>query len=172
MMLSASRSARRKRRRGLSLLEVLVAVVIFLIAFVALSELISISARRALLVEQRELAALKCQSKLDELIAGAQPLSSESGIPFDDDPDWQWSVEAEQNSQMPGLWNVRVRVHRMNADIGLVDCVVHQMILDPSIRGSTMDTATVAGTETTDTSGSTTGGASSPSSAGSGSTPK
>lgn len=151
---------RRPARRGLSLLEVLVAVVIFLLAFVAIGELISQSARRAAQVSQREQAALLCETKLAEIVAGAIPLGSQEGVPFEEDPTWLWSLQCEQSGQVTGLWNVQVRVSRTDPDGTQVSCVLNQMVLDPSLRGNTADTTTVAGTESTDagTTGTTTGG--------------
>ena len=46
-------------------------------------------------------------SKLNEVVAGSLPLSAASGN-IDEDPDWQWSIDTEQNSDVSGLWTVTV----------------------------------------------------------------
>src|SRR5262249_19903729 len=93
-------------RPGISLLEVITAFVIFLLSYVAISDLINQSAQHAALVELQELATVRCQSKLAEVVAGALPLSSQEGMPYDDDANWTWSLQCEHHGQLSGLWNV------------------------------------------------------------------
>jgi prepilin-type N-terminal cleavage/methylation domain-containing protein len=126
-------------RPGLSLLEVLTALAIFLIALIALGQLLTMSGERAFEVQQQSHGAQLCQSKLAEVVSGAVPLSSNSG-PYDEDPNWQWNVDAEQDSSITGLWRVHVTASRDMPDGSHYESSVHQMILDPSLRGSTADT--------------------------------
>lgn len=146
-------------RRGLSLLEVLVALTIFLLSFVAIGRLVTLASDRALDVEQQSQATRLAQSKLNEVVAGALPLQGASGS-FDEDPDWQWSVDAEPGS-VSSLWTVTVTVSRPSPD-GDITSTLSQMVLDPSARGSAFDQINVSGT---DTSGNAAGGDTSPSSA-------
>lgn len=150
---------RRTPRRGISILEVLAALAIFMLSFVAINELINLSLRQAALVQHQEMAALLCQTKLAEVAAGALPLTSQEST-VEEDPNWTWSVQCEQHGQLTGLWNVRVSVSRMTADGHRVECVLNQMVLDPSLRGSTMDSTTISGMESTTTGSSTTTGGS------------
>jgi prepilin-type N-terminal cleavage/methylation domain-containing protein len=126
-------------RPGLSLIEVLVALSIFLISMIALGQLITISGERAFEVQQQSRAAQLCQSKLAEVVSGVVPLSSDSGQ-YDEDTDWQWTVDAEQDSSITGLWRVQVTASRDFSDGSHYESSVNQMILDPSLRGSTADT--------------------------------
>jgi general secretion pathway protein I len=143
-----------KRRPGLSLLEVLVALAIFLLAIVAIGRLVVLAGEQALDVKLQSQAAQIAESKLAEIAVGAVALESQSEVPVEEDPDWLWSLD------VPGLWNVTVRVLRMRPEGTLGEyCSLSQMILDPSLRGSTQDTVTISGTTNPDTSG----GASSPS---------
>src|SRR5438552_13621462 len=103
------------RRRGLTLLEVLVALGIFLMSFAAISQLVSLSADRALEVQQQTQATQLCQAKLAEVAAGVVPLSGQSGVPFDEDPKFLWSVDAAQ-ADISGLWKVTVRVTLERSD--------------------------------------------------------
>src|SRR5262249_4767493 len=160
------RAAQTMKRRGVSLLEVLVAVVIFLLAFGALSDLVSSSSRRAAEVQMRGEAAMRCQSKLSEVASGAVPLSSQEDVPFDEDSNWHWSLDASQG-EVAGVWNVQVRVSRQQSDGSKVEVALGQMVLDPSIRGSSMDTVASTGMDTGDTGGGgsatgATGGSSTP----------
>ena len=60
----------RRPRRGLSLLEVIVALAIFLFAIVSLSQVATVSTNRALALERRSEASQLAQSKMAEVFAG------------------------------------------------------------------------------------------------------
>jgi general secretion pathway protein I len=135
---------RTARRAGLSLLEVLVALSIFLMALIGIGRLITMSAERAQDVQQQSQAARLCQSKLAEVVRGAVPLSSQDAVPFDEDPDWQWSLDAEQEGSIQGLWKVQVRVGRDRPDGTRIETTMSQWVLDPSMRGSSLDAQATA----------------------------
>ncbi|MFK7777319.1 MAG: prepilin-type N-terminal cleavage/methylation domain-containing protein [Gimesia sp.] len=83
-------------RSGLTLLEVLISLSIFLGALAAISQLISTGSRAALQAQMRTQAIIKCQSKLAEVLAGVQPMESVSLATFDEDNDnWKWSLNVE-----------------------------------------------------------------------------
>lgn len=128
------------RRQGLSLLEVLVAMAIFLFALIVIGRLVTIGADRAVDVQFQSEAVLHCQSKMAEVVAGAVPLTSQAEVPLDEDPDWLWSMDCEQ-ATVAGLWNVTVRVHRLRPGAEQVESTASRMILDPSLRGSSFDAA-------------------------------
>jgi len=128
----------RRGRPGLSLLEVLTALAIFLISLIALGQLVTLSGERALEVQQLSRASQLSQSKLAEVVSGAVSLSSQSGD-FDEDPDWHFQVEAEQDSAITGLWRIQVKVSRDLGDGTHFESTVNQMVLDPSLRGSASD---------------------------------
>ncbi len=71
------------------------------------------------------------------------PLSSQSDTPFDQDPDYTWSLDAEQNT-VANLWNVTVTVTRSRGDGGKLETKLTEMIIDPSIRGTSYDSALTA----------------------------
>jgi prepilin-type N-terminal cleavage/methylation domain-containing protein len=168
-------------RRGLSLLEVIVALAIFLFSFIVISRLVVAGGDLALEVQQRAQAARLCQSKLAEVAAGAVPLESQGDTPFDEEPDWYWALETEQGT-VTGLWTVRVRVTRQAPDGSRVESTLSQMLLDPSLRGTNADAAATASSTSTESattgqsgssssSSSSTGGATSGSGASGGSAP-
>src|SRR5690349_9025959 len=131
------------RRGGLTLLEVLIALGIFLMSFLAISTLVTASADQALEIQQQSRAAQLCQSKLAEVIAGVVPLSGQGDTPFDEDPNWSWSLDADQGD-IAGLWKVTVRVSRQQPNGARTECSLDRLLLDPSLRGSTLDAATIA----------------------------
>ncbi len=134
-----SPSQYRSRRHGLSLMEVVVALAIFLLSFVALGRLVTLGSDQALEAQHQVRAADLCQSKLAEVIAGAVSLESQSEVPFEEDPAWHWTLDCEKGSY-PGLWNVTVRVNRQGSSRTPGFCSLSEMILDPQVHGNLQDT--------------------------------
>jgi hypothetical protein len=98
----------------------------------------TLASDQAVEVQQRSQAAQICQTKMAEVIAGAIPLESQTGIPVEEDPEWSWSLECQQGS-FNGLWNVTVKVTRPGTGESAVSSSLTQMVLDPSLRGSSFD---------------------------------
>src|SRR5262245_43373405 len=123
------------KRTGLSLLEVLVALAIFLISLIGIGRLITLAADRARDVQQQALAIQMCESKLAEAAAGVLTLgTSQPSTPFDEDPSWEWSMDCDQAANMPGLWSVTIHVTRARPDGSKVEVALPEMVLDPSVR--------------------------------------
>ncbi|MFL5328033.1 MAG: prepilin-type N-terminal cleavage/methylation domain-containing protein [Gemmataceae bacterium] len=122
-------------RKGLSLLEVLVALTIFLFALIAISKLIDLGSQTAVEMDLRSQGASLAQSKLSEVIAGVVPLSSQSETPFDSDSDWVWTLDADQDD-IPNLYRVKIVVSH-DMPTGKVQVTLAQYVLDPNSRGST-----------------------------------
>ncbi len=115
-ILAAGRS-RRKRRRAFTLIEVLIALAIFLLAMAVFGSMIVRNGQVAAGIEQQNLATRLCQSKLHEVVAGVVPMSSQDDTPFDEEPDYTWSLEAD-NGAYDGLWQVTVTVKRQTSGGG------------------------------------------------------
>jgi type II secretion system protein I len=133
----------RSSRRGLSLLEVLVALAIFLFSIVALHQALNIGTNNAIDMQQHMQAAQLAQSKMAEVYVGAVPMQSQSDTPFDEDPDYNWSLDAQQGIAA-NLWNVTVTVSRSRGDGSRLETKLSQMIIDPSLRGTSYDAAATA----------------------------
>lgn len=143
------------RRAGITLLEVVISLAIFLFSFVAIAELLSLASNRAIEAQYRQQAIFLCQSKLAEFAAGVQPMESQSDVPFDEDADWHWSADCSADVAN-GLWSVKVTVSRPEGSGKGVEVTVTRMLLDPNIRGNTMDAPTIAGQNASSSSGTTT----------------
>jgi type II secretion system protein I len=142
------------RRSGLSLLEVLAALAIFLFSLVALSQLIGLGSENAKTVQWLGEASLLAQSRLAEIQAGSIALGSQSESTCDEDPDWSWAMDAEQDTA-PGLYRVKITISRTRSDGSKFESVLNQMVLDPNYRGcSDGSDGTIAATPAT-TSGTT-----------------
>jgi general secretion pathway protein I len=161
----ASLRVRSCRRAGFSILEVLVALAIFLFSLVAIGRLVTLGADQAFEVRLRSQAVEICQSKIAEVAAGAIPLQSQSDAPLDEDPDWHWSLDCEQNTAA-NLWNVTVKVNRQTAGGNKVEVTMQEMVLDPSVRGSAFDAWYAASTAAANNTSSNTNSSSSNSSSG------
>jgi len=131
----------RYRHLGLSLLEVLVALTVFVIAFVILGHLITWGGKWAQESQLRSEAVQLCQTKLAEVRAGAEPLTPQHGMPFAESPAWLWDLECEQQNSVPNLWQVQVRVSRADAGSSPFELTLTQWLLDPRSRGSVFDLA-------------------------------
>jgi general secretion pathway protein I len=146
----------------MSLLEVLVALAIFLFALIVLGRLVIMGGERAREVQELGQATQLCQSKLAEVAAGAVPLSSQSGAPLDEAPDWTWSLDCSQ-ADIASLWSVTVKVGKDRPDGSRIECTLSQKVLDPAQRGNALDGSTAAAASASSGSG-TSNSAASPSS--------
>lgn len=160
MLVTGGRSA---ARPGLSLLEVLVAMAIFLLSLIGVGKLIIFASDRARELQNTGMASLLAQSKMAEVQAGVVPLSSQTELSFDEAPEWHWSLDAEADSNITGLYRVQVKVSRELPGGGRVESILSQFVLDPATRGSTLDAAAAASAA----SSSSSSGSSSSSSGGS-----
>jgi len=150
-------------RKGLTLLEVILSLAIFLMGFVVIGQLISASSERAIEVQTRTHALQIAQSKMAEVQAGAVPLQTADDQPCEEDDKFHWSLHAEQGS-VQGLWSVVVRVTRHRSDGHVTEVSLARYLLDPTMRGSTQDVPGPVVSSTTATQAGTTGSSSSSSS--------
>ncbi len=91
----AFRSDLPRHREGISLLEVLISLAIFLTAITAIGQLVTIGSRAAVDAELEGEAAQRAESVLNEILAGVHPMSTTPATPFGDDPNWKWSLTVE-----------------------------------------------------------------------------
>ena len=125
-----------RRRRGLTLLEVVIALAIFLMALVPVMRLVSIGGERALDVSHRAQASMLCQAKLDSVKAGAEPLNT-SGTVDMGNLTWNYTIESNQTDAQ-NLYLVKVTAKVDRADGKTISEDLTQLVLDPAVRGSTI----------------------------------
>jgi prepilin-type N-terminal cleavage/methylation domain-containing protein len=154
------------KRSGFSLIEVLIALTIFLLSFVAIARLVDMGTERELESQFNTRATRLAQSKMSEIVSGSlgslADLGNSSGD-FDNDPEWSWKMTSEmqmqgtlggqggQGAQQGGasLYTVTVTVSR-HFKGKQFQFVLTQMAIDPVWFGSP-----VAATSTTSTSSTT-----------------
>ena len=103
------------RRRGVSLLEVILAIAILGIALMIIGELIRIGFRSASEARLRSEAQMACDTKMAEIVAGAIALESANGVSIEESPEWVYDVSVEQ-AAIDGLLLVKVTVRQADAD--------------------------------------------------------
>lgn len=89
-------------RKGISLLEVIIATVILTVSSVMLIRIIGTADRNAQRADRRVMAQMVCQNYLDEMISGMIPLESADPEPTIHYPDWQCAVTVEPWSSGDG----------------------------------------------------------------------
>lgn len=129
-------------RRGMTLLEVLLAVALFLGAVTVLSQLWHGGVRASVQSRLQTQAVLRCESKLNEAIAGAVPLQTTGEMPFDDDPSWSWKLTVDPGPQSNIL---KVTVETLHPGQGGLSNSSHQLIRlvrDPQVWVDAQKTTT------------------------------
>src|SRR5262245_34039107 len=96
-------------RSGLTLLEVLVSLAIFLTFLVGITQLLNMSTYHALEVQNLNRASQLLQSQMNRVICGDVSLTSQGETEADDDPEWTWSMDCEAEGT-PNLWRVTIKV--------------------------------------------------------------
>ena len=121
-------------RRGLTLLEVLLSLAIFLAALAALSQLWYGGVRASVQARLTTQAILRCESKLNEVVAGAVSLQTTSDTPFEDDSSWLWSVQDLPSSQHASVRLVVVTVtHPGQGGLSTAGYQLSRLIRDPQV---------------------------------------
>lgn len=118
------------RRPGLSLLEVLLAMAIFLIALAAISTLIDAGTTSAADAADTATAGRLAQSKMAEFEAGVLAVADGGSGVFDgDDARWNWEATPSVLG-VPNTYELTVRVYRTTNS--RVDVSLSQVIFDPN----------------------------------------
>ena len=130
---------RRTKQTGFTLLEVVIAMVIFVLTLPSLIVLVELGMTRAEETRNLSLGSLKCRSKLAEITIGAESSDAGGWTAFGTETNWYWRVETTS----PGVDNVKTVQVWAKFDAGqggqTYETTITQMILDPSFRGSTQD---------------------------------
>lgn len=151
-------------RRGLSLLEVVLALAILAMSVGLLSQITRQAADNGLMAQRLATAQILCESKMAEVLAGAIPLTSTSWTPITDSTrngNWNYQIQTI-NADRPNMIGVRLSVTDVpdsTSENPELFFIVRWMI-DPSLGLDTAPQASETGT-TGGTSGSSTSGASS-----------
>lgn len=138
-------------RPGLTLLEVVIALAIFLMALVPVWRLVSIGGERALDVAHQAQASLLCQGKMDCVKCGAEQLNGGGNVDIGN-LTWNYTIESSP-ADVTNLYLVKITAKVDRKDGKTIEATLTQFVLDPAQRGSTISSTTSSGSSTTSTGG-------------------
>src|SRR3954447_23656743 len=109
-------ASRSSARGGMTLLEVLLALAIFLFSLIAISALFTTATNQAVEIQYRSRATRLAQSKMAEYVAGVRSLTTAGQGNFDEEPEWAWQADIEQDGAAQNLYRVTITVSRDTPD--------------------------------------------------------
>lgn len=163
-----SRSQARVGRRGISLLEVVLALAILAVASAYLAQSMHIASENATRSESQTQAEIVAESVMNQIVAGilstqavtwapyANPNPFGSAATFSNGSQWMYSVST-LSTEVQGMVGIQVSVNEVIAgqtDDGKADFFINRWIIDPSLGLDTPPTTDTTGA-TSSTSGST-----------------
>jgi type II secretory pathway pseudopilin PulG len=107
---AAPAPATQSSQAAFTLLEMVLALSLFLGAVTVLAQIVWNGQRAATQSRLKTEAAFRCESKLAEILAGAEPFQAQQNVSFTDDPQWTWSSLIAPG-QYPELLHLKVIVH-------------------------------------------------------------
>ena len=110
-MIKAPSHGARRSIRGLSLLEVLLALSILFIGLAGIGQLIALGTKSAGMARDLARSQLLCQALMAEIAVGAVAPQTTPMTTMDQEPEWQYAVDAEPVGT-GGLRAIRVTVQR------------------------------------------------------------
>lgn len=133
------------RRSGMSLLEVLAALAIFIFSAYALTQMVEQASTSATKARRLAKAQLLAETKMDEVIAGVIPLSSGGGPITEEVEGWNYNVtvnpeswssvqDASTNESITGVNTVIVTVNYSMTGAAPIEYSISRIVLDPRLR--------------------------------------
>ena len=119
------------RRAGFSLFEVVISLGLFIGALAALSQLSSNGMNAAVQSRLLTHAVLRCESKLNEIAAAVEPMQPINDLPFEDDPNWNWSLQSESGPHADLLLVTVTVKYRNQNDIASTSFSMSRLMRDP-----------------------------------------
>lgn len=129
----------------MSLLEVLAALAIFIFTAYALTQMVDNASRAATRARRLAKAQLLAETKMDEVVAGALPLSSGGGTIPEEVEGWSYNVSVSPESwssvqdsstgtTITGLNSVVVTINFSVPGAEPIEYSLSRIILDPQLR--------------------------------------
>lgn len=126
-------------RRGLSLLEVMLALAILAVATAYLAASMEQATSNALKAQNLTQAELVAESVMNQVIAGVIPTEAVSWTPYSNSfgpTEWMYQVQPVA-TEVDGMLAYQVAVQRVDANVGLVqakvDLFANRWIIDPAL---------------------------------------
>lgn len=126
-------------RKGLSLLEVVLALAILAVASAYLAQSMQLATTNAIKSQQLNQAELVVESVLNQIIAGLIPPDNVTWTPYNSSQgatDWVYQIQ-QVPTEVAGMIGLQVAVQRVDPQMGVVpsdaDMFVNRWIIDPSL---------------------------------------
>lgn len=153
MKLGPSHHRYRNRKRGFTLLEVILALAIFVGAIAVLSRLLVVGVENAETAQWQSQAWLIAESRWSELESGIRTLNDSGPYEVEEMPGWQWSIQAT-SSNLPSLYNVTLIVECVTNGPGMGTRIqLSRFYFDDSSSSSTSESSS-AGSSSSSSGGS------------------
>lgn len=121
------------QRSGLTLLEIVLSLAIFCGAAAALSQLAWNGSRATVQARLKTQATIRCEAKMNEILAGVEQMAAKSNVPFPDDSHWTWS-EVVTPSSHAELVQLDVTVsHRSKSRLASIDVTLRRWAREQAI---------------------------------------
>ena len=130
---TTSKASSRNVRSGLSLLEVVLSMTIFVGAVTALSQLTTNGMSAAVKGRLDTQAILRCESKLAEISAAIEPLEDISDQSFQDDENWTWSLATSGGPHADVLFVTVTVTYNGQSDLSSTSVSLSKLIRDPAV---------------------------------------
>ena len=101
-------------QRGMTLLEVVIALALFFAAMSAIAEILRMGRDSSVKAQLQAEASLLGESKLNEVLAGIVPMTSVQSQVFADSPRWTWSLTVEDDASL-SLKHLFLTVNHLNS---------------------------------------------------------
>lgn len=138
------------QRYGLTLYEVLLALLIMLVSMAILGSHLTLGTRAAVTSNLRSEAALLCESKLDEVLAGVEPMQSGGGpLVSSLEGEWSWSLVVVPGQPHVDTLALELSVERAASDgFAPVAYSLRRIVRDPALYDSELasDAVSTGGT--------------------------
>lgn len=93
--------------------EVVLALSIFLGATAVIGQILRNGGEASIRAQLTSEATIRCEARMNELLSGILPLTTTQNAPFEDDPDWYWTVSI-LDTGIPYLLEVAVIVQHLD----------------------------------------------------------
>ena len=124
------KKVRRANRKGLSLLEVLLALAILGGSLAVIGQLVNLGLKAARKSQLQSASNIMADAKMAEVAAGVLALQSTSLTPIEENEGWGYSVEVS-DSELPGLLTVTVSVEQTGAVANPIRLTINRLMADP-----------------------------------------
>jgi general secretion pathway protein I len=154
-------------RPGMTLLEVILALAIFLFTLAAISQLFSMATDQAADIQFQSRATRLAQSKMSEYVSGVMDFGSNgtsSGTFDPEEPDWNWNADVMPDGSAQNLYHVTITVSRDMPLRGKIQTTLTQWVFDPRYKGYISGQSTLSSSSNSSSSSSSSSSASSSSS--------